>query len=206
MKYQPEKHHRRSIRMREFDYSAPGAYFITLCTQNRKCLFGEIMDAEIRLSDMGRMVFDCWRAIPMHYPVVQLDEFTVMPNHVHGIIVIGYSSPVGVQNFEPRLPDDEPRPGNLSIGSNVHRYQKIIPKSVGTIVRGFKIGVTKWCRQNTQIQKPWQRNYWERVIRDDTELNRTREYIRNNPFRWEIDSLRPSGIEEKMERRARHEW
>lgn len=96
MKYDPEKHHRRSVRLRGYDYSQAGAYFVTICTQNRECLFGDMVDGEMRLNDAGRVVHGVWNDLPDHYAGVKLDAFVVMPNHVHGIIVIvgaGYPAP-----------------------------------------------------------------------------------------------------------------
>src|SRR3990167_909919 len=88
MNYDPDKHHRRSIRMRGYDYMQEGVYFITVCTQDQQCLFGEIVDGEIRLNDAGRMVQAVWEELSIHYPGVEGDGFVVMPNHFHGIIVI----------------------------------------------------------------------------------------------------------------------
>ena len=149
MKYNPDKHHRRSIRLQGYDYSQPGIYFITLCTQNRECLFGEILNGEMRLNEFGKIAHQCWLEIPQHFPHVQLDEFVVMPDHIHGIIVLNniVVVVVGVQNIEPL--------------QNQNAYQHIIPRSIGSIIRGFKIGVTKKFRQNTDIYVVWQRNYYE---------------------------------------------
>ncbi|MCP9469504.1 MAG: hypothetical protein NNA31_05825 [Nitrospira sp.] len=88
MKYDPEKHHRRSIRLKGYDYSQDGAYFVTICTHNRVCLFGEVVDGELRLNELGEIVAWTWRDLPNHVPNVELDAFVVMPNHVHGIVVI----------------------------------------------------------------------------------------------------------------------
>jgi len=149
MKYNPDKHHRRSIRLQGYDYSQPGIYFITLCTQNHECLFGEILNGEMRLNEFGKIAHQCWLEIPQHFPHVQLDEFVVMPDHIHGIIVLNniVVVVVGVQNIEPL--------------QNQNAYQHIIPRSIGSIIRGFKIGVTKKFRQNTDIYVVWQRNYYE---------------------------------------------
>jgi putative transposase len=88
MAYDPEKHHRRSIRLKGYDYTQPGAYFITICTHGRECLFGEIIDGEMHLNEAGQIVVQTWQDLPNHVPNVQLDAFVVMPNHVHGIIII----------------------------------------------------------------------------------------------------------------------
>jgi putative transposase len=169
IKYNSDSHHRRSIRLPGYDYAQAGAYFVTVVAHERACLFGEIVDGEVILNDAGKCALSCWHEIPSHFPHVVLDEFAVMPNHVHGIIFI---KEVGVQNFEPL---------------RENKYQQVIPRSIGSIVRGFKIGVTKWFKTNTRIPIAWQRNYYEHVILDDDELNTFREYIINNPAKWQED-------------------
>ena len=88
MSYDPQKHHRRSIRLKEYDYTQPAAYYITLCTKTRQCLFGDVTKGEMRLNSLGYIAFTCWQAIPNHFPHVELDAFVIMPNHLHGILVI----------------------------------------------------------------------------------------------------------------------
>ncbi|MBI4619200.1 MAG: hypothetical protein HY739_03395 [Desulfobacterales bacterium] len=183
MKYNPEKHHRRSIRLKGYDYSQQGGYYMTIVTQNRECLFGNVADGKMVLNDAGWVAQTCWLEIPNHFPNVHLDAFIIMPNHIHGIIFIidnEMGKSVGVQNFEPLQ------------RSNQNKYQQIISHSIGSIIRGFKIGVTKWFRHNTDIYTVWQRNYWEHVIRDENELNHIREYIINNPLKWESDDENPN--------------
>jgi REP element-mobilizing transposase RayT len=181
MKYNPDIHHRSSIRLKGYDYSQPGAYFVTLVTHQRQCLFGQIVDGKMQLNEWGEITNQCWMEIPIHYPNVLLDAFVIMPNHVHGIIILNEynlndSIVVGVQNLEP-----------LQQQSQQNSYQHIIPKSIGSIVRGFKIGVTQWFRQNTDIYNVWQRNYYEHIIRNEKEMTRIREYIMNNPLNWITD-------------------
>jgi len=179
-------HHRRSIRLPGYDYSRDGAYFVTICTQDRDCLFGAVDNGQTVLNKYGKIAEQCWVEIPQHFPHVELDEYIIMPNHAHGIIMInddddgcnvGVQNCVGVQNFEPLRNHQR------------NQFQKIIPRSIGSIIRGYKIGVTKWFRQNTQIKTVWQRNYHERIIRSSKELNRIREYIENNPANWKTDQL-----------------
>ncbi|GIW45213.1 MAG: hypothetical protein KatS3mg077_2495 [Candidatus Binatia bacterium] len=100
MPYDPERRHRRSIRLKGYDYTQPGAYFVTLCTLNRQCLFGEVVDGQMRLNEAGHVAQRCWADIPNHFPHVQLDAFIVMPNHVHGVLVIAHHV-VGAKNFSP---------------------------------------------------------------------------------------------------------
>lgn len=175
MQYNPEIHRRRSTRLRGYDYSLRGAYFVTICSVNRACLFGEIVNGEIRLHQAGFTVQECWEEIPAHFPDVELDEFVVMPNHVHGIIVV--SSGKGAACRAP----------------TVERFGRPVPGSIPTVMRSFKSAATK--RTNQMCRSPgaklWQRNYWEHIIRNETELSRLREYVLTNPMRWELDRLHP---------------
>jgi putative transposase len=177
---------RRSVRLRGYDYSQAGAYFMTICTQNRHCLFGGITEGAMVLNDAGRAVADCWLQIPDHFPNVELDEWVVMPNHLHGIVII-----VGANDYSPvqsnhdslvQSNDYSPLPANAShpIGT---------ARTIGSMVGGFKIGVTQWYRQRSVASKIWQRNYWDHIIRNESELNRIRQYILDNPLQWEQDSL-----------------
>ncbi len=179
----PNTKHRHSIRLPGCDYSLPGLYFITICTYQRECLFGEIKnDGDLRyceLSEIGKTVNNCWFEIPQHFPNVILDEFIIMPNHIHGIIQITDQPAVGVENFQPL----QSMPTNS--------FQHAIPKSLASIIRGFKIGVTKWCKQNGHEYFAWQRNYFEHIIRNNTALQKIREYIVNNPLKWFDDTDNP---------------
>ena len=181
MSYDPIIHHRHSIRLQGYDYSRAGAYFVTICAQKKQCLFGEIVDRQMILNDAGRMVQQCWYHIPAHFPHAELDVFVVMPNHFHGILVLtdrGIGVNVGAKNFSPLQPSSPP--SKRPVGTS---------KTIGSIVRGFKIGVTKWVRHHTGVHDVWQRNYWEHIIRNETDMNQIREYIRNNPAQWEMDRL-----------------
>jgi len=191
--YNPNIHHRHSIRLKGYDYSKAGLYFITICVQDRKCLFGEIVVGvqnfepsnqfrhEMILNDAGKIAGECWLGIPEHFPNVVLHEHIVMPNHVHGIIELSQKNinDVRVENFQPVR----------------NEFQKIIPHSIGSIIRGYKIGVTKWFRNNTvrvqNVEPPpiWQRNYYEHIIRDEKSYQRISEYIINNPKNWKEDNF-----------------
>ncbi|NEX14063.1 MAG: transposase [Prosthecochloris sp.] len=176
---------RKHLRLPEYDYAQEGVYFVTVCTQDKKCLFGDVVDTAMVLNDAGEMVKRCWQEIPVHFPHVALDCFVVMPNHVHGIVFIGDASGiVGAKNFSP-----------LRFSKPCNNIQNQRPsgtsKTIGSIVRGFKIGVTKWMRQNTSTHKVWQRNYFERVIRNERELHEMQAYITNNPLKWTLDHENP---------------
>ncbi|MCD4812865.1 hypothetical protein K8S19_04150 [bacterium] len=190
MRYDSVKHHRRSARLQGYDYSQAGMYYVTICTHNRECLFGDVVDGEMILNDAGRMVEKCWHDIPTHFLQVELDQFVSMPNHVHGIVVIvdGMKINVGAKNFSPL-----PMVNRSSLSSPVRPSGT--SKTIGSIIRGFKIGVTKWMNQNTSVDRVWQRNYWEHIIRTENELNETREYIVNNPLKWEQDKENPEVLE-----------
>jgi REP element-mobilizing transposase RayT len=167
----PRRPHRKSIRLQGYDYSQEGAYFVTLCTKDRAHLFGEIINDQMLLNDAGRRAQECWGEIPVHFRHVELDIVTIMPNHIHGIFVIVPPS-TGAKDFSPLR---QKGPGTA--------------KTVGSIVRGFKVGVTKWMRNFTEVQEVWQRNYWEHIIRNEREIELIREYIENNPARWNEDQL-----------------
>ena len=135
-------------------------------------MFGEIANNEMILNDYGKIAGQCWNDIPKHFPNTIMDEFVIMPNHIHGIIILNNNGLIiGAKNFSPQQ-NERPRGTTQSIGS---------------IVRGFKIGVTKWFRQNSNIHSVWQRNYYEHIIRNEIELNKIREYILNNPLNWKTD-------------------
>ena len=180
MVFNPDIHHRRSIRLPDYDYSGDGAYFVTLCAHERECLFGEAGDGRVVMNPHGRIVLEAWLDIPRHYPQVFLDEFVVMPNHMHGIIVI--NNPVGAQFIAPESADA------MNQGA-MNRAP-----TVGAIVRAFKARCTHAINQSrhTPGVPVWQRNYYERVIRDDGEWDGIRQYIAENPTRWEEDPNRPT--------------
>jgi putative transposase len=174
MSYDPEKHHRRSIRLKGFDYSRSATYFVTICVDNRECLFGTILQDggcentsdRMLLNDVGKMVSAEWLDLPSRFPSMILDDFVVMPNHFHGIICTSPDSQV-----------------NPTLGQIIGVFKSIV-------THHYIIGV------NTQNWKPfhkrlWQRNYYEHIIRDDAALQKIQQYIQNNPLTWQTDSLNP---------------
>lgn len=174
----PTYPNRRSIRLKGYDYSQEGLYFLTLCCQDRICRFGKAVNGEMVLNETGKIAEGCWLQIPEHFPNVVLHEFVIMPNHIHGIVEI-----VGAKNFSPENQTDQndqakdfpPQPGTS--------------KTVGSIVRGFRIGVTKWVQQKTEIQHLWQRDYYEHIIRDEKAYHNISRYIQNNPLNWGEDKF-----------------
>ena len=160
---------RRSIRLKEYDYSQAGYYYITICTHNREHLFGAIENGVMRHNDIGTIALNEWTRTPEMRPNISLDAFVVMPNHLHGIIVI-----------------------NGVIGDNSPVYEqfgKPTSNTIPTIIRGFKAAVTKQVNilRGTPGEPVWQRNYYEHIIRDDQSHYSIAEYIKKNPLRWEED-------------------
>ena len=153
---------RRSIRLSGYDYRSDGVYFVTICTYHRSPLLGSIVHGTVRLSDIGRVVRSCWMEIPKHFPQVILDRFVVMPDHVHGLIVI--------------------QSGLLS-APLAPRFACAIRGSLATIVGAFKSSVTRMVIKAGGIRPVWQRNYYERVLRNDVALMSVRRYIDTNPQR-----------------------
>ena len=175
VRFDPHKHRRRSIRLAGYDYTQSGAYFITICTQAGECFLGDIVQGAMVTNDAGKMVQSVWDDIPQHYPGVGVDAFVVMPNHMHGIVVLS--------------PTPDQAQGHacaLSLGNVVHRFKSL------TTAR-YRRGVSQlgWGPFDRRL---WQRNYYERVIRNETEMGRIREYIINNPPRWDEDEHNPANL------------
>jgi len=200
--FNPEIHHRRSVRLIGFDYSRSGYYFVTICLNDVRCILAT-MDGPrpFQLTPVGEIVKPYWLEIPHHYPKIVLDEFVIMPDHVHGILKIRDMDrqwSVGVRHGEPL--HIEPRPPTPS---RQNEYQHIIPQSLGIIVNHFKSAVTRWTCKNGFPQFKWQRSFHDRIIRDEKSLFHIRQYIRNNPVQWlersknhlfdELKNLHPDG-------------
>ena len=200
MKFDPRIHRRRSIRLQGYDYSQPGAYFVTICTQTQHCLFGEIANGEMLLNDSGRMISRWWAVLASKFPRVQPDLHVVMPNHFHGIVIIeGDPIPVGAalrgRPLTPRYSEthathDEEAPGGAHAGAP-------LPEIVGWLktmttneyIRGVK--ERGWPRFHGRL---WQRDYYERVFRSEEELRAVRQYVLDNPRKWEGDLNHPSNL------------
>lgn len=162
--YDPKEHHRRSIRLKGYDYSQSGAYFLTICTHNRESVLGEIVSGRIKLNIYGRIVSARWCNLPRYHRHVELSAFVVMPNHIHSIIVI--------------------RPDSTEQAKR---------RPISEIVRGFKTFSSRRINEMRGMPDipVWQRNYWEHVIRDQDSLNRIHDYILTNPLRWHLDRENP---------------
>lgn len=195
MTYNSEIHHRRSIRLRDFNYSTAGAYFVTICAWNRECLFGEIVDGAALLNCFGDVVHEEWLRSEVVREIVSLDAFVIMPNHFHGIILL--SDGICLTTGNPLKKGDPPgRPydDNRDVGRSKTLPRRVVSGSIGAIVGQFKSIVTKQINvlRENQGCPVWQRNYYERVIRNENELARAREYIMNNPLRWDADENNPA--------------
>jgi len=194
MKYNPDIHRRRSIRLKPYDYGQAGAYFITICAYERTCLFGNVTDGVMQPNIFGKIVNDCWEEIPIHYPNAINGISVVMPNHFHGIIH------VGAQHAVPSIPSEHSDKRARHAVPLREQFGKPIPDSIPTIVRSFKSAVTKRINQlrDNQGAPVWQRNYYEHVIRNENEYKQIAEYIVDNPRKWQEDSLNPNFIEQKI--------
>ena len=178
---------RRSIRLQGYDYSQAGAYFITLCTRNQESLFGDIVDGEMRLNAAGLIVAESWKWLATQYRHVELDEWVIMPNHLHGIIVItdDSSQTAHTSNTASTPPINPIRRGGSRTALLPQR------KPIGGLIGAFKTVSTKRINEYraTMGAGLWQRNYYEHIIRNESDLNSIREYMQNNPMQWEMDSL-----------------
>ena len=190
-RYDPKKKdHRRSIRLKGYDYAQPGAYFVTIVTQDRACLFGAVADGEVQLNNAGQIAKAAWDELPARFPSVRLDAFIVMPNHVHGIIMVGaqFIAPqktpptnVGAQFIVPPDGFGATNPGVMNHAP-----------TLGEMVRAYKAASTRLIRQAGTTDFAWQRNYYEHVVRDEESLNRIRQYVLDNPARWAFDHENPA--------------
>jgi len=180
------KPNRRSIRLQEYDYRQPGAYFVTICTRKRECLLGEIVDGKMVLNSYGEIVKDEWFHSAQIRPEIELDFFVVMPNHIHGIMTIREDMQSSVR---------------ATGRSPLRDHRNTLPqKSLGSFVAGLKASITKRINEIRGIPGTpfWQRNYYEHVIRNEIDLDEIRQYIENNPFKWLEDENHP----DKMKKRS----
>jgi len=168
---------RKRLRLRNYDYSAPGTYFTTICVHNRECLFGEITEGKVRLSPFGRIVEQAWTWLGDHYASVELDEWVVMPSHLHAIVTIR----------DPPVADSTNRPA----------------KSLGRLLAAFKSISTNEINRmrGTTASKVWQRGFYDHIVRSEAALARIRRYIVENPVAWETDPENPAVVALKIRNR-----
>jgi putative transposase len=184
----PNIHHRHSVRLQGYDYSKTGAYFITICTKDRECLFGDIVNGKMLLNEAGKMIQMSWQDLLTRFDNMVIDESVVMPNHVHGLVMLSCR---GEACLRPQ--------SSVNQGDHKDRPYGTQPHSIGRIVQAFKSITThkyiQGVRHSSWLPFPsklWQRNYWDHIIQDESELETIREYIVNNPALWESDQLHPA--------------
>jgi putative transposase len=186
---------RRSVRLPDFDYASPGAFFVTVCTRDRACTLGEVVNEAVEPSPLGQRTVSCWERIPAHFPFVDLDAWVLMPNHLHGILVLHQTAGRGVQPWH-RPPGQvlnaptEPSPFHTETPEMGLISPR--PNSLAVIIRTFKGGVTTEARHFGLGNAVWQRGFYEHVIRGEAELSRARDYIVSNPIRWAMDRENPA--------------
>jgi len=183
-----------STRLRYWDYASAGWYFVTVCTQARRLFLGDVQNNSMILSPVGKIAHEYWQAIPQHSAGnIKLDMFVVMPNHVHGIIIV------------------ETLQCNVSTGRNIERLQcnvstkqrdendpmsKMSPQagSLGVVVRSYKSAVSRWCNQNGHDDFGWHPRFYDHIIRDELLLEKIRQYIADNPIKWDADQNHPENL------------
>ena len=171
MNYDPKIHHRRSIRLKEYDYSSAGWYYVTVCTQERICRLGDISEGQIKLSEAGRIAERSWKWLGAHFTNVELDSYVIMPNHLHGIVIM----------------NERRRGGSRTAPTEIQS------KPLGRLIGAFKTTSTKEINlvRGTPGKVFWQRGFYEHIVRNDADLDRIRTYIRDNPLQWALDEENP---------------
>jgi REP element-mobilizing transposase RayT len=173
------KYRVETTRLRNWDYAADGCYFVTICAAMRRCVFGQVIDGRIRVSRAGEIAVDEWQTTPQIRSCVELDAWVVMPNHVHGIIVIHCPG--------------EAAPRNAILDTS-NRFGPLKPGSLQSIINGYKGAVTRRCRAEGVEDFAWQARYWEHRVRTENDLIEIRRYIENNPMRWAFDHEEDGGL------------
>jgi putative transposase len=183
-------------RLKDWDYSSPGWYYVTICTRGMECYFGEIVDGKMHRNHIGECAHNCWLDIPKHFKNILLDEFINMPNHMHGIIIINNDGRDGRDvacNVSTGKPSEQPNNEicNVSIGTiiknTVMSQKSPKPGSLPAVMRSYKSAVTNWCHKNGYPDFAWQSRYYDNIIRNDEALKNIRNYIQNNPTMWEYE-------------------
>ncbi len=180
MPFNPDIHHRRSVRLQGWDYSSPGMYYITICTHRRACLFGDVIDGEMRLNNLGRIAHDEWIRTENVRRNVDLDLFVVMPNHVHLLFVLNEQDSVGAtRRVAPTTGGPTPSgPKSRSVGAIIGQYKPCVTRQINTL-------------RSTSEARVWQRSFHDHIVRTESDLNRIRRYVAENPRKWHLDSDNP---------------
>ena len=192
MKYNPDQHKRQSIRLKGYDYSRSGFYFITICCYQRECLFGKITDGQIKLNNFGELVKQEWLKSAEIRKEIELGEFVIMPNHFHAIVIIDRNA--GTMNLGANGRSTLQKINHSSEIQSSKQAISMKPKSLSSLIAGFKSATTKKINmiRETPQNPVWQRNYYDNIIRNDESLDKIREYVQNNPLSWENDQLHPN--------------
>ena len=197
MPYYPDQHHRRSIRIPGYDYSTAGAYFITLCVEGRRCLLGEVTGDQVPLTRSGEIVAECWASLPERFAGVRLDTSVIMPNHFHAtIFLVGarFIAPTarGAHGHDQATDPSAPSPPHQHADAEgaINRAPTGVSVTLGEVVRAFKAVSVRRIRVEVDPGFAWQRNYFERVLRDEERLAHARRYVVENPARWAEDPER----------------
>ena len=200
MNFNPNKHHRRSIRLKGYDYSQAGLYFVTICCQDRICRFGKIENNEMILNEYGQIAFDEWMKLAERFSNFELDVFQIMPNHIHGVIRVGATLAVAQNDGTVAQNDDDIVGNNGAVDGNIKATARVAPTNMATnmavsdIVGAYKSLVANGClkiykSKNEIMGKLWQRNYYEHIIRNEQSYQCISEYIMNNPSNWQEDKF-----------------
>ncbi|MCE2719943.1 MAG: transposase [Dolichospermum sp.] len=197
MTYNPDIHKRQSIRLKGYDYSQSGLYFITICCYQRECLFGNIMNSQIILNNFGQLIKEEWLKSAEIRKEIEFDDFVIMPNHFHGIVIINQEINSDFMKNDVDFQDNNVGANGRSPLQQIQSSRPKIsmkPKSISSLIAGFKSATTKKINiiRNTPQNPVWQRNYYDHIIRNDESLARIREYVQNNPLSWENDQLHPN--------------
>ena len=181
MRLKSSQPRRRATRLRGYDNGQTGGDFVTICVQDQKCLSGTIIDGLMQLNEQGKIVVECWNRIPQHFLFAEIDVCVVMPNHIHVIFLLGTGT--GKWQYPPSH-------------SQPNRRGEVSSSTLGQVVAYFKYQSTRYINQHRQMPgtRIWQRNYYEHVLRDNTDLQRIRQYVTDNPMQWELDRLHPENL------------
>ena len=167
---------RKHIRLSEWDYSSEGVYYITICCREREAFFGKLIENKMILSEIGEMASFFWKEIPEHFNHVKLDEYIVMPNHIHGILILDYSL-VGTRH------------GMALQRNGTNQFSKPIKNSISVIINQYKSSLKRWCNQNGFKSFQWQSRFYDHIICEENSIDQVREYIRSNPTNWASDEM-----------------
>ncbi len=188
MPFHKSKRRKNSLRLQGWDYSRPGAYFVTVNVKGRVCFFGKVKDEQVVLSDVGKMADSELFKLPEHFPYLYIDEYIVMPNHIHAILFIMQNVLSIRRDVHMNVPTSDPNKSEY--------HQKISPKngSVSVVIRTYKAAVKTWCNINGYGDFDWQARFNDRVIRSNEEVKKIRQYIIDNPKNWDGDENNPLNV------------